>query len=225
MKNADLHGNVPDHSDMALLLIDVINDMEFPQGQKLLEQALPAAQRIAELKLRASALSIPVIYVNDNFGRWRSDFKAQLQHCLFDSVRGKPIAEMLHPREDDYFVLKPKHSAFYSTTLDTLLRYLRAETLIITGFAANICVLFTANDAYMRDFELYIPSDCVASNTPEENAYALSQMQKILKADITPSTELDITKLAEMTRRRLPKHLRLEHGLFNHDWDIDLHAG
>jgi nicotinamidase-related amidase len=215
MKNADLHGNVPDHSEMALLLIDVINDMEFAEGEELLRFALPAAQRIAALKERAYALSIPVIYVNDNFGRWRSDFKAQLEHCLNDETKGRPIVELLRPKEEDYFVLKPKHSGFYSTTLDILLRYLRAETLIMTGFAANICVLFTANDAYMRDFELFIPSDCVASNTAEENDYALHQMQKILKADITSSTELDVTKLAEMTRRRMPKHLRMESGLFN----------
>lgn len=220
MKNADLHGNVPDHSELALLLIDVINDMEFPEGDQLIEFALPAARRIAELKERAYALSIPVIYVNDNFGRWRSDFKAQLEHCLRDNVRGREIVELLHPKEEDYFVLKPKHSAFYSTSLDILLRYLRAETLIITGFAANICVLFTANDAYMRDFELFVPSDCVASNTADENNYALDQMMRILKADVTPSSELDITKLAELTRRRLPKHLRLESGLFTQYRDV-----
>jgi nicotinamidase-related amidase len=220
MKNADLHGNVPDHSELALLLIDVINDMEFPEGDQLMQYALPAAQRIAELKERAYALSIPVIYVNDNFGRWRSDFKAQLEHCLEDNVRGREIAALLHPKEEDYFVLKPKHSAFYSTTLDTLLHYLRAETLIITGFAANICVLFTANDAYMRDFELFVPSDCVASNTLEENDYALDQMKRILKADVTPSTELDVIKLAEMTRRRMPKHLRMENGLFSQYRDV-----
>jgi nicotinamidase-related amidase len=225
MKNADLHGNVPDHSEMALLLIDVINDMDFPEGEDLLKFALPAAQRIAALKARAYELSIPVIYVNDNFGKWRSDFKAQLKHCLHDDTKGKPIVELLHPNKEDYFVLKPKHSGFYSTTLDILLRYLRAETLILTGFAANICVLFTANDAYMRDFELFIPSDCVASNSDEENKYALDQMQKILKADITASVDLDITKLAEETRRRMPKHLRMESGLFNRYGDADRRAG
>ena len=106
---------------------------------------------------------------------------------------------MLKPDEDDYFVLKPKHSGFYSTTLDTLLDYLRVKTLILTGLAANICVLFTANDAYMRDFKLVIPSDCVASNTVEENDYALGQMEKILKADIRPSEELDLGQLNSPT--------------------------
>jgi nicotinamidase-related amidase len=155
------------------------------------------ATRLAALKRRARAASIPAIYVNDNFGRWRSDLHAQVEHCLRDGVRGQPVVELLQPEEDDYFVLKPKHSGFFSTTLDTLLSYLGARAVILTGIAANICVLFTANDAYMRDFALSVPGDCVASNTEEETSSVLQQMQKVLKADIRPSTELS---LAEMQR-------------------------
>jgi len=96
-------------------------------------------------------------------------------------VRGRPVVELLRPDEDDYFVLKPKHSGFFSTTLDTLLEYLGARAVVLAGMAAKICVLFTANDAYMRDLHLAVPSDCVASNTEEENRYALDQMRKVLK--------------------------------------------
>lgn len=189
-KNEDLHGYAPDKSDVALLLIDVINDLEFPEGDQLLRHALPMAHRITALKERAKRERIPVIYVNDNFGRWRSNFNAQVEHCLKDGVRGQPIVELLRPEEEDYFVLKPKHSGFFSTTLDTLLEYLGVREVILTGIAANICVLFTANDAYMRDLHLMVPSDCVASNTEEENRYALDQMRKVLKADTRLSTEL-----------------------------------
>ena len=188
-QNSDLHGNAPDKSDVALLLIDVINDLEFPESDQLLEFALPMARRIAALKQRAKAAGVPVIYVNDNFGRWRSDFRAQVEHCLTDGVRGQPIVELLRPAKDDYFVLKPKHSGFYSTSLDILLDYLQAKTLIVTGIAGNICVLFTANDAYQRDFQLVVPRDCTASNTGEENAAALEQMEHVLKADTRESAE------------------------------------
>src|SRR5579871_855149 len=195
-KNEDLHGNAPDKSDVALLLIDVINDLDFLEGDQLLRHALPMARRIADLKRRAKAEGVPVVYVNDNFGRWRSDFSAQVEHCLGDGVRGRLVVELLRPGEDDYFVLKPKHSGFFSTTLDTLLEYLEARAVVLTGMAANICVLFTANDAYMRDLHLAVPGDCVASNTEEENRYALDQMAKVLKADIRPSTELSFKALA-----------------------------
>jgi nicotinamidase-related amidase len=188
-KNPSLHGNAPDKCDTALL-IDVINDLDFPEAQKLLRFALPMARSIANLKRRARQNSIPAIYVNDNFGRWRSDFNAQVEHCLQDGVPGKAVAELLRPEPDDYFVLKPKHSGFFSTTLDLLIDYLEARTVIITGIAANICVLFTANDAYMRDLTLVVPADCVASNTEEETQHALRQMKDVLKADIRPSNQL-----------------------------------
>src|SRR6201997_2935729 len=101
-KNPDLHANVPDKSAVALLLIDVINDLEFAEGDMLLRSALPMARQIAALKARGKRDNVPVIYLNDNFGRWRSDFKAQVEHCLKDGVRGRPVVELLRPDEDDY---------------------------------------------------------------------------------------------------------------------------
>jgi nicotinamidase-related amidase len=195
-RSEDLHGNAPDKAAAALLLIDVINDLDFPEGEQLLRHALPMARNILALKRRARESGIPAIYVNDNFGRWQSNFRALVEHCLEDGATGRPIVQLLAPDEDDYFVLKPKHSGFFSTTLDILLEYLRAETLIITGIAANICVLFTANDAYMRDFELIVPGDCVASNTEDDNRHALEQMNRVLKADTRASTALDLDAIA-----------------------------
>jgi len=194
-KNEDLHGMVPDTSDVALLLLDVINDLEWEGGALLLEHALPMARNLAALKRQARAAGIPAIYVNDNYGRWQSDFSRLIEHCMQEGVRGRPVVERLLPEERDYFVLKPKHFGFFSTTLDVLLDYLKARTLIITGVAGNICVLFTANDAYMRDFNLVVPADCVASNEPEDSRHALQQIRKVLKAEISPSTALDLEAL------------------------------
>ncbi|MEZ0372666.1 MAG: isochorismatase family cysteine hydrolase [Candidatus Sericytochromatia bacterium] len=193
-RNLDLHGNAPDSCPVALLLIDVINDFAYTGGDKLLAQTLPIADKILALKRKSHRLGIPVIYVNDNFGRWQSDFKKVLCHCIEESM-GSEIAHQLAPDEDDYFVLKPKHSGFYSTTLDTLLNYLQVQTLILTGIAGDSCVLFTANDAYMRDFRLIIPADCVASQDPEENRRSLEQMKRVLKADIRQSDQIDLEAL------------------------------
>jgi nicotinamidase-related amidase len=195
VRNRDLHGNVPDNATAALLIIDVINDLEFPGGELLARYVMPMAQRILRLKQRAKAAGIPTIYVNDNFGRWQSDLSKLLAHCLEPGVRGRAMVDLLRPEEDDYFVLKPKHSAFYSTTLDTLLDYLGARTLMLTGLAGNICLLFSANDAYMRDFQLYLPADCTVSNEPEDNEHALALMSSVLKADTTVSDQLDLTQL------------------------------
>jgi nicotinamidase-related amidase len=190
----DLHGSAPDKSNTALLLIDVINDFDFPEGEELLRLAMPVGKNIAALKKRAKAAGVPSVYVNDNFGKWQSDFKKIVSHCR--NARGKDFVELLLPDDEDYFVLKPKHSGFYSTTLHLLVTHLGAENLILTGIAGNNCVLFTANDAYMRDYKIFVPSDCVVSNTDEENAHALKQMETVLKADTTRGAELDLNALS-----------------------------
>lgn len=194
-KNEDLHGNAPDKSEVVLLIIDMISDFEFDGGEKILPFAEAIAKNIAALKRRAEKAGVAVVYVNDNFGKWRSDFTKQLKHSQSKSVRGHKIARRLAPKKDDYFVLKAKHSAFYSTTLDLLLAYLGAKTLVLTGVASDICILFTANDAYMRDYYLHVPRDCVAALEQETNERTLEYMERVLKADTRPSDEIDFKKL------------------------------
>lgn len=200
-RNSDLHGSAPDACPVALLLIDWINDLEFEGGRRLLKPAVRAADRVVALKKRARDAGIPVIYANDNFGRWRSNFGEVVQHCLVDEVTGRPLAERLMPGPEDYFVLKPKHSAFFSTTLDTLLEYLRVERLILTGITGDMCVLLTAADAHMRDFEIYVPQDCTASQSEADNRAALKYMARVPHASITASARLDLRKLAHRARR------------------------
>jgi nicotinamidase-related amidase len=185
-----LHGSVPDDADVALLLIDVINDLEFDTGAALLEPALAAGRNIAMLKRRAREVGVPAIYVNDNFGRWRSDFRRLVAHCLEDGVRGEPLARLLVPDDQDYFVLKPKHSGFFGTSLQVLLEHLGARTLIVTGITTDMCVLFTAQDAYLRDYGLAVPGDCVASHDTAAHARSLLHMSDVLRANVRSSSEL-----------------------------------
>jgi nicotinamidase-related amidase len=174
----------------ALLLIDVVNDLAFPGSDALIAQAEPMATRLAAFKRRAAAAAVPVVYVNDNFGQWRSDFRRTVSHCSAVSSPGHRVSRRMRPTARDYFVLKPKHSGFYDTTLETLLDDLKIRRVIVTGIAGNICVLFTANDAYMRGLKVFAPADCIVSNTVEDNDAALRQIELVLKGDITPSTQL-----------------------------------
>jgi nicotinamidase-related amidase len=179
--------HVPDNSRTVLVLIDVINDFEFPGGEELFRYAYPAARRIKRMKQAMCAKGIPTIYANDNFGRWQSDFREVLDHCLDEGVRGRPVVELLRPGPDDYFVLKPKYSAFYGSALDTLLQYLGAAELVLAGFAGDICILFSASDAHMRDYTLRVPRDCIASETPARNQRAIGFLSEVLGVDVSPS--------------------------------------
>ncbi len=181
-----------DAKTTALLLIDVINDLEFEGGEDLLVHARPMAHQIAALKTQAKAADIPVIYANDNFGQWRSDFRRLVEYCCQENVRGYEIARLLQPDEDDYFILKPKHSAFYQTNLEVLLKELKVTSLVLTGMAGDMCVLFTAHDAYMRDLDIVVPADCIASESLFYNEEALSLMQRAAKADTTPFADRQV---------------------------------
>jgi len=171
----------------ALLLIDVINDLAFPGSESLIEQDEPMSKALAAFKRRATRAGVPIIYVNDNFGQWRSDFRRTVAHCISKRSPGRIVSARLKPSERDYFVLKPKHSGFYDTTLETLLEDLKITRVIVAGIAGNICVLFTANDAYMRGLRVFAPSDCIVSNTAEDNAHALRQIEHVLKGRTAPS--------------------------------------
>jgi len=176
--------------ESALILIDVVTNFEFEDGDELLRRTLPAAKNLARLKQRAKKAGVPVIYVNDNFGKWQEDFKTMSDHFAKPDAKGREVVELLRPEPDDYYVLKPHRSAFYSTTLELLLRDLKAKTLITTGITTDICILFSANDAYMRGFDLHVPEDCVAAVKPAFSKQAMEFIKRVLKADTRTSTEI-----------------------------------
>ena len=185
----------PHTSSVALVLVDVINHFDFPDGDKILRRAVPMATHLARLKQRCRRARIPAIYVNDNFGQWRSDAKSLIAHCLDSSCAGKPFVEQLRPDDEDYFVLKPMHSAFFQTPLEILLQYLGATSLILTGLATNSCIICTAHDAKMRDFNLYVPSDCSAARSRREHQQAIEHIRQMTCASVIPSTKLRVDAL------------------------------
>jgi nicotinamidase-related amidase len=174
----------------------MINEFEFDGAARLMPAIERTARRIAAVKRRIKHERCPVVYVNDNFGKWQSDFRRLLTRCLGERCRGKQVARIITPEDDDYFVLKPKHSGFYATPLELLLRYLKVDRVIITGIAGDNCVLFTAADAYMREFSVAVPSDCVLSLDEDSNRSALEHMRASLKADIRPSAVMRLRRAA-----------------------------
>jgi len=186
-----------DEMNAALLLIDVVNPMDFSGAEALMPHAMRAAEAIAALKHRAHVAGVPVVYVNDNYGRWHVGFRELIDEFRDEGVPGMPLIDALPPDlERDVYVLKPMLSGFYNTSLDALLASLGVRRLILTGIAGNMCVFFTANDAHMRGYEVLVPSDCVASETREDNDYALRQMRKVLSVDTRPSPQLTLVQPA-----------------------------
>ncbi len=171
--------------------MDMIGDYGYVDGEAVFRSALPAASNIAPLRKRAAEAGVPVIFVNDNFGAWRNDFASTVEMAK-RSERGSQILELLPPSPDDYHVLKPQRSGFFATPLALLLSALGSKRVILTGVTTDMCVLFTAQDAYMRGFNIVVPRDCCGAVMPEHHDQTVELLARITKADIRPAAEIDI---------------------------------
>jgi nicotinamidase-related amidase len=166
----------------ALLILDMISEFDFPHGRELVRPAENAARHVVRMKQRAGRAGWPVIYVNDAPRIWESDRREFVRRCSQPDCRGRRIAEMLAPDDSDYFVFKPRHSAFFDTPLNSLLQRLRVTRLILTGVTAHQCVLFTAMDAHIREYDIAIPDGCIASPRAVQTRHALAIMTDALSA-------------------------------------------
>ena len=176
----------------ALLVIDVINDLDFDGGEDLGRFAGGVVEPIRTLKRRFREAGLPVIYVNDNFGRWRSDFRATVDAVCGSECRGREMARALAPDDEDYFVLKPKHSGFHHTVLPVLLGDLGVDRVVLCGVAGNICVAFTAHDALMHNLRVAVPHDAVASESSEANDRVLEELEAVFGVDTRPAAEVPV---------------------------------
>lgn len=173
-----------------LILVDVINHFEFPDGPRLLRHSLRIVPALSRLKSRAKQMNIPVIYANDNFGLWRSNARDIIAHCTRSDAPGRKFVQNLLPDDDDYFVLKPMHSVFYQTPLDTLLRVLGTSSLTLAGIATNSCIVYSAHDAKMRGLSFVVAGDCCAARSKREHGQALAHIKDISGADVLPSKSI-----------------------------------
>lgn len=176
-------------SPRVLVVVDFINPLNFPGAEKLARPALAAARATAKLRDRMEAEKVAVVYANDNYGMWQSDFQAQVAQCCARDDESGEIARLIAPRPRDITLLKPRHSAFYCTALELLLKEMGARELILAGLATDMCVQMTAADAFLRGYEgVWVPSDCTAAETTKAKAASLAYMRDVLKCDVRPSS-------------------------------------
>ena len=179
------------HPGAALLIIDMINDLDFPEADDMIRWLDGVADAIDRLRTAADAAQVPVVYINDNYGEWHSD-RERIIDAVIGRTRRPDLVERLRPRKDDYFVIKPQFSGFYATNLPVLLPRLDAGRLILTGVATDVCVLFTAGDAHMRDYSLWVPSDATACHSDQRRDWSLDIFANSMGAETRPSAELAI---------------------------------
>jgi len=170
----------------------MINALAFEGGDRMKAPAEATIGPILALRAAADAAGMPVIYVNDNNGQWHSERDRLIEESLAQDGPGRTLTERLRPRADDYFIIKPQFSGFYATNLPVLLPQLGVSRLVLTGVAADICVLFTAADAHMRQYELWVPADAVAGNHDERTRWAIEIMKNSMGAETRTTQELSL---------------------------------
>ncbi len=183
----------------ALLILDMITLMDFDGASAMRRDVAEAAATILKLRDAADRSGVPVVYVNDNFGEWHSERYRLVERAL--SSNAQEFVAKLAPRDGDYFIIKPQFSGFYATNLPVLLPKLGVDRLVLTGIAADICVLFTAADAHMRDYRLWIPEDAVAAQSPERRRWALEIMKQSMDAETRATRQLKLPTWAKKGRK------------------------
>ncbi|QNE31749.1 cysteine hydrolase [Sphingomonas sp. NBWT7] len=178
-------------TNAAILLIDLLNTFEFVGGDQLKDAVAGMTAPLAALRRDAHVQDVPVIFVNDNYGRWHDEPSQLIDHAI---DKGGETVAAIRPVPSDYFVIKPESSGFYATTLPALLPRLGVSRLILCGVASDICVLFTAADAHMREYDLWVPGDLVASHHGERGDWALDMMANGMSAEIRPTTDLTLAE-------------------------------
>ena len=191
----------PAPGGVGLLIIDMINDLSFSGAEPLIAACHDVVERILDLRDQADDLGVPTIYVNDNFGHWRSERSAIIEHAARAESPAREIVDRIAPRSRDFFVIKPRFSGFYATNLQVLLPRLEVDRLILTGVATDICVLFTAADAHMREYRLWTPEDAVASDDSKRAAWALEIMRNSMGARTEPTPDLGLKAWVDEGRR------------------------
>jgi nicotinamidase-related amidase len=166
----------------AVVVVDMLNPYEHEDADRLVASVRDALPAMRELLARAREQDVPIVYVNDNHGDWSACRPELVQRAL--RGRAPELVEPITPPPDVGFVVKARHSIFYQTQLEYLLRQEEIERIVLVGQVAEQCILYSALDAYVRHFAVAVPRDAVARIHDDLADAALQMMGRNMRADI-----------------------------------------
>src|SRR2546423_7450109 len=159
----------------ALLVIDMLNPYEHDDAELLKESVADVISPLQQLTARAREEQVLTVYVNDNHGDWSAAREELVERALRGT--GASLVEPIAPAKGTPFVVKARHSVFYETQLEYLLRQAGVDRLLLTGQVTEQCILYSALDGYVRHFEVAVARDCVAHIHADLARAALRMME------------------------------------------------
>jgi nicotinamidase-related amidase len=151
---------------MTLIVIDMLNDF-FRHHDHLAEQRRCLVFSINTLAEAFRHHDQPVIWIRQEFAPDLSDAFLEMRknnlRVTIAGTEGCQILPELDHRPTDKTIVKKRYSAFFGTELDETLRLLEPDLLVIAGINTHACVRTTVIDAYQRDYEVVLATECIAS--------------------------------------------------------------
>ncbi|MEW6244759.1 MAG: isochorismatase family cysteine hydrolase [Bacillota bacterium] len=168
----------------ALLVVDMLYDFINEDGALYCgDSAKAIVDRVAWAIRSARERGEPVIFICDNHKEGDREFEMFPVHCIAGS-RGAAILPEIAPEPGDHIIKKRRYSGFYGTDLDLTLREAGVEHVVLVGVCTNICVLYTAADARMRNYRVTVLKDAVASFDEGSHQWALKEMESTLGVEV-----------------------------------------
>ena len=174
----------------ALVVVDMLNPYEHEDADRLVDSVRDTLPAMCELVARAREQDVPLVWVNDNHGDWSACRPQVVERAL--NGRAPELVEPIAPPEDAGFVVKARHSIFYQTQMEYLLREQGVERIVLVGQVTEQCILYSALDAYVRHFTVAVPCDAVAAIHRDLAGAALRMMERNMRADVAAAADCDL---------------------------------
>lgn len=169
----------------ALIVTDMLNPYEHEDADALMRSVSASLPALVELIRASPDHGLLTVYVNDNHGDWSAGRPELLERAL--NGAGRSLVEPVAPPPGMPFVVKARHSIFYQTQLEYLLRQEEVDRLVLVGQVTEQCILYSALDAYVRHFEVITPRDAIAHIHEDLAEAALRMMETNMRATVTSS--------------------------------------
>ena len=164
----------------ALLIVDMVHDFTDPEGKVFYKQNREVLPNIKKVLDECRKKNILVIFFRHSYRKNKFDKNLiNMRPNCIEGTGGDEIDSMLQVDEEkDYVIKKRRYSGFFGTDLDLILRENKIENVIITGTKTNCCIRSTVTDAYYLNYNVYVVSDCVATNDEIVNQVHLTDIKK-----------------------------------------------
>ena len=164
----------------ALIVIDMVYDFAHPNGLVYYEQNAEILPRIRKVIDKCREEEVLIVFMQHSHRKDKYDKELTMvrKNCIEGTGGDELMPELGYNEKTDYLIKKRRYSSFFGTDLDMVLREHKIENTIICGTKTNCCIRATVHDAYLLNYNVIVPRECVATNSDVVNEVHLTDIHK-----------------------------------------------